>query len=300
MAVNVVCVGDVMLDVVVDVAHGLVPDDDTPAGITFSAGGQAANVAAWMVALGGRAAVVGPRSDKAHGPLVTATIEARGVEVRGPRVEEAGTVVSLVESGRRSMASDPGDTTWLTRLDPADLPVTMDWLYMSGYALLRCPTPSVLTGFVAAARSRGARVAVDLASARMIEEYGAGRFRELCGALAPAAVFGNDAEWEALSLGPGPAAAFRPGGGTVLVLKHGPRGASFVIDGIADDRPAATGPVQDATGAGDALTAGFLVGGAELAMATAARCVAQSGAQPGLQPGLQPGAQPEVQPRAAR
>jgi sugar/nucleoside kinase (ribokinase family) len=36
----------------------------------------------------------------------------------------------------------------------------------------------------------------------------------------------------------------------------------------------------DATGAGDALAAGFLVGGVDLALAAAARCVGQRGAQP--------------------
>jgi sugar/nucleoside kinase (ribokinase family) len=36
----------------------------------------------------------------------------------------------------------------------------------------------------------------------------------------------------------------------------------------------------DSTGAGDALAAGFIVGGAQLALETAARCVAQVGAMP--------------------
>jgi ribokinase len=44
--------------------------------------------------------------------------------------------------------------------------------------------------------------------------------------------------------------------------------------------PARTGRVVDATGAGDALAAGFLVGGPELALEAAARCVAQLGAMP--------------------
>jgi sugar/nucleoside kinase (ribokinase family) len=64
------------------------------------------------------------------------------------------------------------------------------------------------------------------------------------------------------------------------VLKHGPAGASFVIDGVADDRLPVPGPVVDVTGAGDSLTAGYLVGGADLAMRTAAACVARVGAQP--------------------
>jgi ribokinase len=64
------------------------------------------------------------------------------------------------------------------------------------------------------------------------------------------------------------------------VLKQGAHGCSFVIDGVADHRPVRPGPVVDVTGAGDALTAGLLVGGPALAMEAAARCVAGLGAQP--------------------
>jgi sugar/nucleoside kinase (ribokinase family) len=60
------------------------------------------------------------------------------------------------------------------------------------------------------------------------------------------------------------------------VLKRGPHG--IVVDGAA--LPALPVDVVDSTGAGDALAAGFLVGGAELALETAARCVGQLGAMP--------------------
>jgi sugar/nucleoside kinase (ribokinase family) len=124
------------------------------------------------------------------------------------------------------------------------------------------------------ARAHGTRVAVDLASAAMIRRFGADQFSELCAALRPAVVLATDAEWET---SPG---SFGAGDTSVLVLKHGARGATFVVDGVPDDRPAAPGPVVDATGAGDAMAAGFLVGGADLALETAARCVAAVGAQP--------------------
>jgi sugar/nucleoside kinase (ribokinase family) len=44
--------------------------------------------------------------------------------------------------------------------------------------------------------------------------------------------------------------------------------------------PAVAAEVVDATGAGDALAAGFLVGGPELAVEAAARCVSKLGAMP--------------------
>lgn len=285
--VSVACLGDVMLDVIVEAPEGLVPDDDTPADITFAAGGQAANVATWVTALGGRATLFGPRSDHGHGGLVEAALAARGISVVGPRVARGGTVVSLVTSGTRSMASDPGDPTWLRHVAPGPWLEGADWLFVSGYALLRSDTPDRLVDVAAAARATGARVAVDLASAAMVERYGGARFRALWQSLEPAAVFANDAEWQATQ-GGAPQTATRPGfgrgGRTVLVLKHGPAGADFVIDGVADHRAAVASAVVDVTGAGDSLTAGYLVGGADLAMETAARCIRRVGAQPPPEP----------------
>jgi sugar/nucleoside kinase (ribokinase family) len=270
-----------MLDVIVEAPEGLVPDDDTPATITFAAGGQAANVAAWVVALGGEAWVFGPHSERGRAGLVTAALEARGVKVAGPHVEQPGTVVSLVTSGTRSMASDPGDPSWLAHVTPGPWLEGAQWLMVSGYALLRSPVPETIVGTAAAARAAGARVAVDLASASMIERFGPARFRALWQSLEPSVVLANDAEWAATHHRAGPPpATFGAGGRSVLVLKHGPAGASFVIDGVADDRRPTAGPVVDVTGAGDAMTAGFLLGGADLAMTTAAACVAQVGAQP--------------------
>lgn len=280
--VTVACVGDVMLDVLVEAPAGLVPDDDTPARITFAPGGQAANVATWVVALGGAARVYGPRSDHGHGLLIEEELCARQVPLVGPTVQRPGSVMSLVAGGTRSMASDVGDAGWLSEVAPGPWLEGVDWLFVSGYALLRAPDPELLVAVAATARVGGSRVAVDLASAAMIASLGATRFRELWQRLSPAVVFANDAEWRATHP-PGeplPSSGFGTGGRTVLVLKHGARGATFVIDGVADRRTPPPGQAVDATGAGDALTAGYLVGGVDLAMATAARCVAQVGAQP--------------------
>jgi ribokinase len=47
---SICTIGDLILDVVVVPSEPLVPDADTPATIRFTAGGQAANVAAWAAA----------------------------------------------------------------------------------------------------------------------------------------------------------------------------------------------------------------------------------------------------------
>lgn len=281
----VACIGDIMLDVIVDVADGLVPDDDTPARITFAAGGQAANVAGWVHEQGGHARLYGPRANAGPGQYVDEALQAAGIEVEGPVTGRAGTVVSFVSQGTRSLASDPGSSAWLDDVAPGPWLEDADWLYVSGYALLRAPRPRVLIDLAASARAAGTRVAVDLSSAALVRAYGPGRFRQLWQSLRPSVVLANEHEWAATQ-GPGssPDGSEPPGvgagGTTVLVLKQGPKGCSFVIDGVADHRLPVPGPVRDVTGAGDALAAGFLLGGPDLAMEMAARCVAQVGAQP--------------------
>lgn len=270
----VACLGDVMLDVIVEAPNGLSHDDDTPATITFAAGGQAANVATWVAALGGEARVFGPRADTGSGRLVEQALTGHGVEVWGASTGRTGAVVSLVSESGRSMASDPGDVRWLDEVRSGAWLDGADWLFISGYVLLRTPDPQRIVETAAVARAHGTRVAVDLSSAAMVSAFGADRFSMLCHALRPSVVFATDAEWATSREG------FGSGGNTVLVLKHSQRGASFVIDGVADERRPHDGSVVDVTGAGDALAAGYFVGGVDLAMIAAAKCVSVRGAQP--------------------
>jgi sugar/nucleoside kinase (ribokinase family) len=78
-------------------------------------------------------------------------------------------------------------------------------------------------------------------------------------------VFATEAERAAL-----------PGLDAAWVIKLGARGARFP-EGLYPARPV---PVIDTTGAGDALAAGYLVGGPERAVEAAARCVGLVGAMP--------------------
>jgi sugar/nucleoside kinase (ribokinase family) len=273
-AVLVACLGDVMLDVIVELENGFVVDDDTPATITFAAGGQAANVATWVVALGGQARVFGPRADSGPGLLVDGALSRHGVEVWGTTTGGTGTVVSVVSEGARTMASDPGDLTWLDDIRSGAWLDGADWLFLSGYALLRTPDPQRVVETAAVARAHGTRVAVDLSSASMVSRFGAERFSALCRSLRPSVVFANDAEYATAADG------FGTGDNAAIVLMLGEAGSSFVVDGVSDHRVPPEGPVVDVTGAGDALAAGYLLGGADLAMQAASRCVAHRGAQP--------------------
>ena len=256
--------GDLLLDVIVRPDGPLALDGDTPARARVGAGGQAANVAAWAVALGARGRVICKRGDDAAGALVAAEAERLGVEVCGPVVPgRSGIVVSLVDGdGRRTMASDRGVAPELTpeEIDPVWLE-DCDLLHVSGYGLLREP---IAQAALAAGRL-APRVSVDLSSAPDIRAFGRGRFRALLAELGPEVVFANEEELEVV----GPVAG--------AVVKLGARGARFP-DGR--ELPARPARVVDATGAGDALAAGYLVGGPELALDAAARCVGRMGAMP--------------------
>jgi len=78
--------GDVLLDVVVRSPGALASGADTPVETRLATGGQAANVAAWVVDLGGAARCIAKRADDAAGELARSLLEARGVELVGPRV----------------------------------------------------------------------------------------------------------------------------------------------------------------------------------------------------------------------
>jgi len=272
----VICTfGDVLLDVIVRLSSELAPGADTPAETRLATGGQAANVAAWVVELGGSARCVAKRADDAAGTLARTLLEARGVELAGPvAAGTTGTVVALVSAdGERTMATDRGVSVELRadELEPGWFE-DCSWLHLSGYALLAEPIAEAALAAARLARAREARVAVDLSSWSAIRAYGPERFRANLDAAAPDVVFANEPEWEMV------------GGAYALaetaVVKRGSRGVELRSADHVEEFPPLDAEVVDTTGAGDALAAGFLVGGSELGLEAAARCVGALGAVP--------------------
>ena len=267
----VVCsIGDLTLDVLVRLGGPLSSGGDTNAEIRFSPGGQAANVAAWAAALGASARFLGKRGDDEPGGLALAGLEAAGVDVLGPAEGQNGVICALVSpDGERSMAADRGAGATLRpeEVDPAWLE-RCDHLFVSGYALLREPTRSAALIAVELGRSQGAGISVDLATWSAIRDAGAAEFREAVLKLAPDVVFATESEVEIFG------ERLRD---TYWIVKRGARGCSFgddMLPALPVDR------VVDTTGAGDALAAGWIVGGPELALEAAARCVQRLGTMP--------------------
>lgn len=267
---KMVCtLGDLLLDVVVTGSGPVRTASDTYSSISVGAGGQAANVAAWVAALGGRARLVAKRAADAVGDIVVAEIRQRGVEVVGPVVAPGpgaatGVVVSL--SGfedERSMLTDRGVAPVLDveELDRAWFGPDV-WLHLPLYSLVDAP----IRRAAVAARGWCAHASLDLSSVTVIESLGRHEVSRLVEQLEPDIVFANEAESSLVPLDRAP----------TVVIKLGERGV--LVNGRL--HPARAVEVVDTTGAGDSLAAGFLLGGAVLGLAAAARAVRRAGAMP--------------------
>ena len=258
---SLVVLGDVMVDVVARVAGPLARGSDTPARVSVSGGGSAANVAAWAAALGTRVSLVCRVGDDDRGRAAVA--ELRGVDVKATFDPErpTGTCVVLVEpGGERTMLPDPG-------ANDAPLPEIPlgDHLHVVGYALLRDGPRASALAAIERARGAGMTVSVDPSSWALIRTGAIPDVDLLLPNEREAAVLGDGRE---------------------MVVKLGARGARWGDVSV----PAAPVEVVDTTGAGDAFAAGFLcarLAGAdprsslEAGCAAAARVVAQVGARPG-------------------
>jgi ribokinase len=258
---RVTTLGDLLLDVIVRLDAPLVPGDDQVAETRMGAGGQAANVAAWAAALGAEARFVGKRGDDVAGELALRELEGHGVEVAGPVEGRNGVVVSIAAADDRTMASDRGASPTLR---PEELDAEWfdcDALHLSGYSLLREPIAFAALRGAELAREHGAQVSVDLSSWTLFDD----RFRDRLRELAPDIVFANERERDEL--------------GALEATWIVKRGAAGVLVG-GETFPAVPTEVIDATGAGDALAAGYLVGGIQVGLQAAARCCAKLGAMP--------------------
>ncbi len=265
-----ICVlGDAHLDVVARVAWPPKEETDTPAQTSLTVGGQAANVAAWVSALGGRSRLIAARADDLAARLVEDELGRLGVDLVGPVVPgSTGIVISLSDGGqRRSMLTDRGVGTELAADGLAGQWLDdCEWLHIPAYSFAREPVRTAALAGAAMAAARSARLSIDLSSTALIEEYGQASFRDLLEALQPDVIFGNQAEAALI----GEVLSER------LIVKLGAEG----VRAGGQHYPAMPTAPVDSTGAGDAFAAGYLVGGIALGLQAAARAMAKMGAMP--------------------
>ena len=255
--------GDVATDVLVRPEGPLRHATDTGAEIRQTLGGAGANVARWLARSGREVVLVARVGADVAGRAARATLEEEGVDLDWTLDSAAptGTVVVLLdEHGERTMLPDRGANL---RLRPAHLPlhrfVSGGHLHVSGYTLLHPGPRDAAREALMLARHRGMTISVDPASAGPLRDRGSERF---IADASPADVWLPNREEAAVLCGedPGPAELARRLAGVVphCVVTDGPEGAWSSDGAPAEHAPAAAVDVVDATGAGDAFTAGWI------------------------------------------
>jgi sugar/nucleoside kinase (ribokinase family) len=248
-----VCIGDLVEDVVVWSAGAPRSGTDNPARIQRVRGGAASNVAVFASSLGTSVRFVGRVGDDLAGEALVRELVGAGVDPKVQRQGRTGTIVILVDaSGERTMFPDRAAAAEL-----ADVPDS--WIsgaeayHLSAYSLTG-PSWPVLRRAAEIARAEGAILTIDAASVALIDSVGPAAFRALIRTLQPTYVFANGIEADVGDL------RELVGTGTTVVVKNGRDPAEILAAGNKNAivRPAPADEVRDTTGAGDAFAAGFL------------------------------------------
>jgi sugar/nucleoside kinase (ribokinase family) len=291
---RVVVLGDLIYDLLARIESSVAFGTDTFAPIQAVPGGSGANAAAWLASLDVETHFVGRVGDDVLGDALAADLRKAGVKPHLARDASLGTgkVFVLVDgAGERTMITDRGAGD---ALGPEDVPEDLfdaGHLHLSGYTLLGDSRREAALKALRLARGAGMSVSVDPSTFPLLEAVGPERFLEwtrgadLC--------FPNFEEGALLSgeKDPDRVAEKMLDHYPAVILKLGAEGALYAgADGERLRLPAQPARVVDTTGAGDALSAGFLsakLAGAPVEEALrkgieiAARAVGRLGARPG-------------------
>lgn len=253
--------GDLMVDVVTilhdaEIHYG----DDNRATVEMHGGGAAANVASWMGRAGHRPHFYCAIGDDIIGHALVSDLQHVGVDVHATHTAgPTGAVVALVHlDGERTMFPSSEANGGLPMAGLDGVVHEGDHVHLSGYVLLRENSRAKALHYIDVARSAGASVSLDPASARLIEVMGPSfALRSMRGV---DLLIANEAEAMTLSGTADPQAAARSLAEhfPTAIVKLGPDGACAWSDGMLIARPAVKSVVVDTVGAGDAFAAGAI------------------------------------------
>jgi len=289
---KVLCIGDVMLDVVVALQAPINYGEDTPSKITTHGGGAAGNVASWIAHAGTASSIVARIGNDSAGAAITSEFDDLGVDYSSLRKtsDATGVVVVVVDKkGERTMFPETGANSGLVVTDMPDL-AGFDAAYVSGYALLNPRSRAGVLDMIAVIKSSGLPIFYDTVTVGAMKEVD----RALIQSWLPLMDYVLPNEEEALYVADAadidsaltkllelcPAVIIKRGAGGAVAQERG---------GTRIDLDAINTVVADTTGAGDSFAAGFIatkISGGDLTaslkagVTLAAKCVANIGARP--------------------
>ncbi len=261
-APTVALLGDVNLDLMLPVCR--IPPSGQEAASRSGAlvlGGSVVHTARWLSALGVAVRLVGCVGDDPLGEQALGELRRAGVPTKWlQRVSGSLTGVCCVmveDDGQRTMLGLRGANACLARERVDDDWLNgVDWLHLSGYALLETEPRRAALWAVEQARVAGVPVSLD--PGMVVPRHGQAEVMDLVGRVD--LLLPNAEEAEAFT-GEGfperAALLLVPRARTVLV-KCGRQGCVVASEGTTVCRAAPTVEVSDSTGAGDAFDAGAI------------------------------------------
>ena len=264
MTINVLCIGDVMLDVIarINVSPQKINfGSDTASQISTSSGGAAGNVAAWLTRTDARSTIVSHVGDDPAGAAIVAEFDALGVN-RGDLVipgETSGVVVVLVDSsGERTMFPDKGANSRLTVTDLPDLGA-FQAVYVSGYALLNPLARDGVLAMIEKIKADGLPIYFDPASVGSMKDVTDKELHTWFSMMDILLLNEEESIYLTGSVDIERALDYLLDFSQVVVIKRGSAGAIAKARGFDSiSLPAVAATVVDTTGAGDSFAAGFI------------------------------------------
>jgi sugar/nucleoside kinase (ribokinase family) len=295
MTINVLCIGDVMLDVIarINVSPQKINfGSDTASRISTSSGGAAGNVAAWLTRTDARSTIVSHVGDDPAGAAIVAEFDALGVS-HGDLVipgETSGVVVVLVDSsGERTMFPDKGANS---NLKLSDLPPLDGYqaVYISGYALLNPLSRPGVLAMIEKVRADSIPIYFDPASVGAMKDVSDTEIHQWFSLMNVLLLNEEESIFLTGLIDIERALDYLLEYSEVVVIKRGSLGAIAKARGYDSiSVPAISATVVDTTGAGDSFAAGFIAAFASKHDLTAAmtagtelaaQCVAIVGGRP--------------------
>jgi len=258
---RIVVVGELNVDVIAVGTEGLpvLGQEILASDIAVFPGGSSANCAGGLARLGNDVLYIGKVGDDDFGRVMTRALEERGVDTRGVIVDSSirtGVTISFAVEDDRAMVTYLGSIESL-RMDEVDESMFKgrDHLHLSSFFLQRGLTPHYPDLF-AMAKEKGLTTSLDLGWDTF--ETWNGKLWEV---LPYIDLFvPNETEMSMITGEKDPEKALEQVAPKVglAVVKLGADGAMAFSNGKIVRRPAFRVNVVDATGAGDAFTAGFI------------------------------------------